>query len=59
MVGKTWKAHVREVLQTTEEENLAHDRGLPCPRCKAAGREVFYDLEHFFDGYKDDPGLRA
>jgi 2-isopropylmalate synthase len=22
---------------------------------KAAGREVFYDLEHFFDGYKDDP----
>ena len=23
VVGKTWKAHVRQVLQTTEEENLA------------------------------------
>ena len=23
---------------------------------KKAGREVFFDLEHFFDGYKDDPG---
>ncbi len=54
VVGKTWKAHVREVLQTTEEENLA----MICDSLrtlKAAGREVFFDLEHFFDGYKDDP----
>ncbi len=54
VVGKTWKAHVREVLQTTEEENLAMIAD-SLATLKAAGREVFYDLEHFFDGYKDDP----
>ncbi|HUJ74701.1 MAG TPA: citramalate synthase, partial [bacterium] len=53
-VGKTWKAHVREVLQTTEEENLAMIED-SLSALKAAGREVFYDAEHFFDGYKDDP----
>jgi 2-isopropylmalate synthase len=54
VVGKTWKAHVRQVLQTTEEENLlmiADSLAI----LKQEGREVFYDLEHFFDGYKDDP----
>ena len=54
VVGKTWKAHVREVLQTTEAENLAMIED-SLSTLKAAGREVFYDLEHFFDGYKDDP----
>ncbi|MGA2973951.1 MAG: citramalate synthase [Spirochaetia bacterium] len=54
VVGKTWKAHVSEVLQTTAEENLAMITD-SLSALKAAGREVFYDLEHFFDGYKDDP----
>ena len=54
VVGKTWKAHVREVLQTTEDENLRMIAD-SLSALKAAGREVFYDLEHFFDGYKDDP----
>ncbi len=54
VVGKTWKAHVREVLQTTEEENLAMIED-SISVLKKEGREVFYDLEHFFDGYKDDP----
>jgi 2-isopropylmalate synthase len=54
VVGKTGKAHVREVLQTTEEENLRMISD-SLAVLKAAGREVFYDLEHFFDGYKDDP----
>jgi 2-isopropylmalate synthase len=54
VVGKTWKAHVKEVLQTTEEENLAMIAD-SLSTLKAAGREVFFDLEHFFDGYKDDP----
>ncbi len=54
VVGKTWKAHVREVLQTTEDENLAMI-GDSLRALKEAGREVFFDLEHFFDGYKDDP----
>src|ERR1700680_4881739 len=54
IVGKTWDLHVREVLGTTLEENLrmiADSVG----HCKAAGREVFYDAEHFFDGYGHNP----
>ncbi len=54
VVGKTWKAHVKQVLKTSLEENLAmiHDS---ISYLKSAGKEVFFDLEHFFDGYKDDP----
>jgi 2-isopropylmalate synthase len=54
VVGKTWKAHVSEVLQTTTEENLAMIADSVAV-LKGEGREVIYDLEHFFDGYKDDP----
>ena len=54
IVGKTWRAHVEKVLRTTEEENLAMIRD-SVAHCKAQGREVIFDLEHFFDGYKDDP----
>src|SRR6516165_7276310 len=54
IVGKTWDLHVREVLGTTLEENLRMiEDSLAC--CKAAGREVFYDAEHFFDGYRHNP----
>jgi 2-isopropylmalate synthase len=54
LVGKTWDLHVREVLGTTLEENLVMIAdSIAC--CKAAGREVFYDAEHFFDGYKHNP----
>jgi 2-isopropylmalate synthase len=50
IVGKTWDLHVREVLGTSLDENLAMiEDSIAC--CKAAGREVFYDAEHFFDGY--------
>lgn len=54
IVGKTWKEHVEKVLQTDHEENLQmiHDS---IRFLKSEGREVFFDLEHFFDGYKDDP----
>ncbi len=52
--GKSWLLHVKEVLNTTEEENRAMIRDtVRC--CKDAGREVFYDAEHFFDGFKDEP----
>ncbi len=54
VVGKTWKAHVKHVLQTTAEENLAMIQD-SIGTLKRAGREVIFDLEHFFDGYKDDP----
>ncbi len=53
-VGKTWKLHVTEVLRTSTDENLAMIRDTAA-YFKKHGREVLYDAEHFFDGYKDDP----
>lgn len=54
VVGKTWILHVADVLQTAPEENLRIiEESLAF--LKAQGREVIYDAEHFFDGYKDDP----
>jgi 2-isopropylmalate synthase len=54
VVGKTWKAHVEKVLRTDTEENLEMIRD-SIAYLKSRGREVFFDLEHFFDGYKNDP----
>jgi len=51
LVGKTWDLHVREVLGTTLEENLRMIAD-SVAHCKQAGREVFYDAEHFFDGFR-------
>lgn len=52
--GKSWRLHVTEVLGTTEEENQAMIRDTT-RYLKEQGREVIYDAEHFFDGYKDAP----
>jgi 2-isopropylmalate synthase len=52
--GKTWLLHVTEVLKTTPEENLAMIEDT-CRFLKEHGKEVIYDAEHFFDGYKDSP----
>ncbi|MDD3276277.1 MAG: citramalate synthase [Kiritimatiellales bacterium] len=52
--GKSWLLHVIEVLQTTAEENLAMIAD-SIRFLKAHGKEVIYDAEHFFDGYKDSP----
>ncbi|MGC8782428.1 MAG: citramalate synthase [Anaerolineae bacterium] len=52
--GKTWDLHVLRVLETTLEENLAMIRD-SVAYLRAAGRQVFYDAEHFFDGYKANP----
>src|SRR5579872_5202773 len=54
IVGKTWDLHVREVLGTTPEENLKMIAD-SVAYCRAAGRDVFYDAEHFFDGYRHNP----
>ncbi len=51
--GKTWLLHVTEVLKTTPEENLAMIQD-SVSFLKANDKEVIYDAEHFFDGYKDD-----
>lgn len=52
--GKTWDLHVKDVLRISLEENLQLIKD-SIAYLKAAGREVFYDAEHFFDGYKSDP----
>jgi 2-isopropylmalate synthase len=51
--GKSWLLHATEVLGATPEENLAMI-GDSVAFLRAAGREVVYDAEHFFDGYRDD-----
>jgi 2-isopropylmalate synthase len=52
--GKTWLLHVTEVLKTTPEENLAMIEET-VRYLKDHGKEVIYDAEHFFDGYRDSP----
>ncbi len=52
--GKAWNVHVTETLRTTLEENLAMVAD-SVTFLKAQGRTVFFDAEHFFDGYKADP----
>ncbi|HEX2883819.1 MAG TPA: citramalate synthase [Candidatus Limnocylindria bacterium] len=51
--GKSWLLHVTDVLGATPEENLAMI-GESVMYLRAAGREVVYDAEHFFDGFKAD-----
>lgn len=54
LVGKSWDLHVTQVLETSLEENLAMI-GKSVAFMKAHHKEVVYDAEHFFDGYKADP----
>ncbi len=54
LVGKTWDMQVREVLGASLDENLNMIRD-SAAYCVAQGREVLYDAEHFFDGYKHNP----
>jgi 2-isopropylmalate synthase len=54
IVGKTSTFHVAEVLGVSPDENLAMIAETVA-HLAAAGREVFYDAEHFFDGWKLDP----
>ncbi len=51
--GKSWSLHVTDVLKTTLEENLKMITD-SIAFLKKNKREVFYDAEHFFDGYKKD-----
>ncbi len=54
LVGKSWDAHVTRILHTTLEENLrmiADSIGY----LRSKGMRVFFDAEHFFDGYKRNP----
>ena len=52
--GKSWDLHVTDVIKTTLDENIAMIAD-SVAFLKKEGREVFYDAEHFFDGYKRNP----
>ena len=55
IVGKAWDLHVRDALRVSLEANLkmiADTIG----HLKKLGKMVFFDAEHFYDGYKRNPG---
>lgn len=54
IVGKSSRYQVEQVLGTTPEENLSMIRDT-VSFLKSRGKRVFFDAEHFFDGYGDDP----
>jgi 2-isopropylmalate synthase len=54
LVGKSWDLHVTRVLETSLEENLAMIAD-SVSYLRAHGRRVFFDAEHFFDGFKANP----
>ena len=56
IVGKTWDMHVTEILGATFDENLRMiaDSVRYC-KSQPHVKEVLYDAEHFFDGFKANP----
>lgn len=54
LVGKASLYQAREILQTSAEENLAMIADT-VRYFKALGKTVFFDAEHFFDGFQGDP----
>jgi 2-isopropylmalate synthase len=54
IVGKSWDLHVTRVLETTLENNL-RIISESVDYLKSKGLTVFFDAEHFFDGYKANP----
>ena len=54
IVGKSWDYHVTEALRTTLDEGVAMVAD-SVGFLKGAGLRVFFDAEHFFDGYKRNP----
>ncbi|MBT8193815.1 MAG: citramalate synthase [Acidimicrobiia bacterium] len=54
VVGKAWDYHVTEALQTTLDEALAMAADT-ISFLRSEGKRVFFDAEHFFDGYRHNP----
>jgi len=52
--GKSWDLHAEEILRVSLDENLEMIRS-SVAYLADHGREVVYDAEHFFDGYKHNP----
>lgn len=53
IVGKSWDLHVTDILKTDLNENLVMIAD-SIEYLKSMGKEVFFDAEHFFDGYKNN-----
>jgi 2-isopropylmalate synthase len=54
LVGKSWRLHLEKVTKVSDGENLAMIAE-SVALCRARGKRVVFDAEHFFDGYRDDP----
>ncbi len=54
LVGKSWSYHVEHALRTTPDEAVAMVAD-SVAYLRSLGRRVFFDAEHFFDGYRSDP----
>lgn len=52
--GKSWDLHATDILEVSLDENLSMIQD-SVNFLKGKGREVIYDAEHFFDGYKHNP----
>ncbi len=55
LVGKSWVLHLEKVIRVSREENLAMIAD-SISFCREQGKRPVFDAEHFFDGYRDDPG---
>jgi len=51
--GKSWDMHVTEIIKTTLEENLQMITDT-IKYFVSQGKEVFFDAEHYFDGFKNN-----
>ncbi len=56
IVGKTWDYHVSAVLRIDLDEGMRMV-GESIEFLKGHGRRVFFDAEHFFNGYQSNPGF--
>lgn len=54
--GKSWDMHVEQALRVSPDRNLDMIAGSVAYLKEATGNPVFFDAEHFFDGFKNDPG---
>ncbi|HIG40544.1 MAG: citramalate synthase [bacterium] len=54
--GKSWDLHVEQALRVSGDKNLDMIAGSIGHLSEATDKPVFYDAEHFFDGFRSDPG---
>ena len=54
LFGKSWDLHVEQVIHTALDENLRMIEDT-IRYLTEQGKTVFFDAEHFFDGYKQNP----